>query len=449
MDPLRLSGLATNIDTETIISKLMELERRPLARVDQQAGGLTAQQSAWSDLGRVLGALKDAADTLIKPENWSLVSASATDTASVSVSVSGTPAVSSYAMTVSTLARAEAVQSATFAATDTALGFAGEVSFGDKAVTIAANDTLDGLRDKINAAGAGLTATVLQVSLGSYSLLLQSSQTGTAGVVAFTDDATNTPLGALGLLDGSGVKNVVQTAQDASFKIGGVDFTRSSNTVSDALTGLSLTLRATNTTGLTLNVSRDTAAMASRLNDFVARFNVAVDQIRRHTDRGGALAGDPALLGLSNRLTSAAMNSVAGLPDTLRNLSAAGVTLERDGHLKVDSGKLNTMLGTDPAGVSALFTTAGSGLGATFSGLLDGYTRSGGTIESLAKSFDRRLLDLQNYKATLSQMIQVREANLRREFQAMEQAVSTLRSQGSWFAAQLGQLSAFSGGGNI
>lgn len=116
--------------------------------------------------------------------------------------------------------------------------------------------------------------------------------------------------------------------------------------------------------------------------------------------------GDQALLGLSSRLTSAAMNSVAGLPDTLRNLSAAGVTL-------------------------------------------DGYTRSGGTIESLAKSFDRRLRDLQNYKATLSQMIQVRENNLRREFQAMEQAVSTLRSQGSWFAAQLGQLSAFSGGGNI
>lgn len=445
MDPLRLSGLATNLDTEAIISKLMTLEQQPLNQVNQQATTLGKQKAAWTDIGQAMSALKDAADNLSYASAWTAVSAAVTDSSALSVSVTGKPSPDSYLMKVSSLAQAEAVQSGTFAGESTALGLRGTVSFGDKSVTFDATDSLDTIRDKINAAGAGLSASVLQVSPGQYSLLLRSTQTGTAGAVAFTDDATDRPLRALGLLDGGGAKHVVQVAQDAQFSIGGVSFTRGSNTVSDALPGLTLTLKATNTTGFSLNVSTDTAGLAAKINDFVAKYNALIDKIKASTNKDGVLEADPTLLSLQGRMANLVMDSIPGLPASLSNLSSVGVTLNRDGHLNVDSNKLTQALAANPSGVGALFTTAGSGLGPAFSRMLASFTQAGGTVDTMGKTFDQRARQLQTYRDTLSQILKVREDTLRQQFKAMEQAVSTLRSQGNWLMAQLGGASAGNG----
>lgn len=446
MEPMRLGGLATGMNTEAMISKLMVLERRPLDLVQQQEAKLGKQKQAWSDISGVLNALKTTTDSLSTAATWQAATATSSDANQV-VSVSGTPTVGAYNLTVTSLAQAEGVQSGTRTSETTALNLQGTFTIGTKSITLATTDTLDGVRDKINAAGAGVTAAVIQVSTGQFSLLVQSTKTGTANVVAYTDDAVSKPLQNLGLLTVGGSKNVVQAAKDAAFTINSISFTRSSNTVTDALTGVSLTLKAVNTTGFTVTVATDTNALAAKVNDFVTKFNGVIDKITAASGKGGALEGDGALLGLKDRLITQVMNSVSGITSGPKNLSQIGVTLDRSGHLNVDSSKLNAQLSASPSGVAALFTQATTGLAPATSNLVNGYTKTGGIVGSLTKSFDNQVQRLKARETTISAMLTVKEKTLRDKFNRMEKAISTLRNQGNWLASQLGTTTTSSSSG--
>ena len=435
IDPLRLSGLGSGLDTDTMIQKLMTLERQPISRVDQQSGRLSAQKTGWADLGASINALKASADSLALATTWTVQAATPSDSTLLTATAGGSAAAGVHSLVITTLAKPEVVQSGTFGSTTGALGYQGTVTFGSKSVTVATGDSLDGLRDKINAAGAGLSASVLEVSSGAYALVLQSTQSGTAGAVAFSDDATNTPLVQLGLLTAGNAKHVAQAAVNAEFTVDGVAFTRDRNTISDAIPGVSLTLRGGGP--VQLSVSNDTATMAARVNDFAARFNALVDKIKRLTDKGGVLGADTAATALRSRLVTLVMSNVRGLPSTLQNLSQLGGTVDRDGHLSFDGVRLSAQLNADPAAAAAIFTTAGNGLGPALGSLLIGYTGAGGILGSQNQAFDRRLQDLQRTRATLQRIASQREDNLRRDFAAMDKAITTMRSQGSWISMQL------------
>ena len=448
--PSSFSGLASNIDTGGIVERLMQIERAPETQLDNNIQKVQQTKAAWTGVNGALLNLKVAGDALGDTSLWSSLGATVSDQTAAAASANASAAAGTYNITIDHLARAESDISGSFGSETNALGLSGTFSLTvggtAKSVTVATTDSLDSLRDKINKAGAGVTATVVSTTPGTFALLVQANSTGTASAIAFGDDATNHTLRSLGLLTGADAKNAVQAAQDAQFSINGLTFTRSSNTVTDAITGVTLSLKALNTTGFTLTVQSDTATMSSRIQDFVSRFNATHATISQLTGQGALLQGDSALNGIASQLATLSYNTVSGLSGP-NNLSQIGVTLQRDGTLAVDSVTLNKALGDNLTGVKALFTTATSVTVARFSTYLGGLTRSTGTLSALSQSFDSQVQDMQRQRQAMEVALNLRQETLKAQFTAMEVAVHQFQAQGNWLSSQISGLSGGASGG--
>ena len=438
--PTNFSGLSSGIDTNSLVERLMQLERLPQQRLDDKIARVQQRKSAWMNVNGALLTLKTSADALKDASLWSKLSASVSDPASATATAGAGAAAGSYNMTVSFLARAESNISASFESASDDLGLAGTfditVAGKTKSITLGTTDSLNKVRDRINEAGTGVTASVVSTTSGSYSLLVQSNSTGTANAISYSDDATNHTLQNLGLLTGGGAKNLVQTARDAEFSLNGLTFTRASNTVSDVLTGVTLTLKGENTTGFSLTVQADTAAMYGGVQDLVNRFNSAQATVRKAIERGGVLQGDPGLNDIASEMASLSYSNVPGLT-AVENLSRVGVTLQRDGSLSLDSAKLTAALTDSLSDVKAMFSTASTGVASRFSAYLDGLTSLTGTINGLSRSFDTQVQELQRQRQAMEVVLTVRQQTLKAQFLRMEEAVGRLQAQGNWLTAQI------------
>lgn len=444
ISPISFSGLASGLDTSGIIKKLMSLEEQPLGRLDRKIGQLNARKGAWSDINSALVGLKLAADALNTATLWTGTLASSSDPNALAATAATGAVAGSYNMTVTALARAESDISKSFASETTALGYQGtfsiQVNGTTKSVTVSTTDTLDSVRDKINAAGAGVAASVVSTSPGAFSLLVQSKDTGTVNAISYTDDTTNTTLKNLGLLTAGGAKNVQQAALDAQFTINGLAFTRSSNTVTDAISNMTLNLKGINTTGFTLSAQPDVAGMTGKIQAFVNAYNNARATLSKQTAKGEMLMGDATANSLVNSMASLVYTKVAGLPDSLNNLSQIGITLQRDGSLALDASKLSTALANNQAGVQSLFMAATNGIAVQFSAAIDKFTGSTGTISGLNSSFDRQVSALTTQRQNMATLLQVTERRLRDKFTQLETTLSRSQSQGQWLSGQLAKL---------
>lgn len=448
--PGNFSGLASNLDTSGIVDRLMQIERMPEQKLDDEIKQVQQKKAAWLGINSTLLNLNTAAEGLTDSTLWSALGATVTDQTALTATAGSGAVAGTFNLTVDRLAVAESVISSDFDSETTALNLTGTfnitVAGTTKSIAVAAADTLNSLRGKINQAGAGVSASVVSKTPGSFALLVAANGTGTANAITLTDDAAHHTLQSLGLLTGGGAKNVVQAAQDAQFTVNGLTFTRPTNTVSDAIKGVTLNLQGLNTTGLTLTVQTDTATMAGRIQDFVSKYNAAHAAISKQTAQGALLQGDSGLNGIGYQLSSLSYSTVAGLSG-LNNLSQIGITLQRDGSLSVDSAKLTAALSSRLSDVQALFATDKTGLAVQFSTYLNGLTRANGTLDGMNQSFDRQVQDLRGQRQRMEVALTTREQTLKAEFLQMEQAVSQFQAQGNWLSSQLRGLTGGSSSG--
>ncbi len=253
---------------------------------------------------------------------------------------------------------------------DKLMGLAASVSgtFAVNGVSITydtATDTLNSLASRINSAGAsGVTASVVSVTEAGGKVTQRLQITDDSGAPTFSKDA-NGLLGMLGITQAATPSgNVLSDAQDAQFKLDGLLLTRPSNTVTDALTGVTLNLLAENKS-TTLTFSRDTEAAAKSVNGFVTAYNDAVKAIRaQFTYTAGsatpALFGDSTLQQVQDELISTVTNAMQGLPEGFRTLADIGITLGADNTLSVNDATLNAALAKSPDSVAKMFTEFGS-----------------------------------------------------------------------------------------
>ncbi|MCC6443738.1 MAG: flagellar filament capping protein FliD [Armatimonadetes bacterium] len=228
-----------------------------------------------------------------------------------------------------------------------------------------ASDSLTDIAAHINAAGiAGVSASVESVSDGS-SVTYRLKITG-ADTPVLTDDRNI--LTGLGVLKNDAA-NQLTAAQDALFTVDGLWASKSSNTVSDLIPGVTLTLLAAdaaNPKTATLSFERDVAGIKSAVNNFVDSYNTAIGFIKdqftfdSETMENGVLFGDYTLQGIQTDLVEAVSETVDGLPASMSMLSQAGITLDQNNRLVVNDAKLTQALNTDPNGVMELFRTGGT-----------------------------------------------------------------------------------------
>jgi flagellar hook-associated protein 2 len=458
-------GTGSGLDLESIVTKLMTVEQQPLTDLSTKQAKLQSQVSAFGALQGTLSALQGAAQALSSASTFAAVSATLTDTSVMSASVSGGATAANYTISVGQLAQAQVLRSDTNYAntTDTfntgsiALSVGGAVATN---ITIdSSNNTLSGIRDAINAANAGVSASIVNDGTTNR-LLLSSNTTGlTAGAisVAVTDSGSG-GTNALSGLDGA---SLLQTQEplDAKFSINGLSVTRSSNTVSDAIDKVTFTLTKAGTIAspitTQLAVAKNTATTLATITSFVSAYNSVVKQIKSlssydaTTNKAAVLTGDSTLRNIRSQLSNTLIGKVSGISGGISTLSDIGISLQKDGTLSADTNKLQAALTDTSKDVAGLFgsTTAGqTGIAVNFNNLMTSLVGTSGTLISRTDGINQSIKYITKQQTALSLHLTKIEANYRAQFSALDTTVASMQATSTYLTQQLTYLQSLATG---
>ena len=356
-----IGGIASGLDTNSIVSQLMQIERIPLGQVQQRKTTFQQRNDAWSQISTRLSALRDKLKAIDEGSDWkSFAKATSSNESALGVSITGSPADQTVSFQISRLATAHQMASGTNLTASSDLVGAGTFSITiggtQHDIVTDGSTSLADLASQINGLDAGVNAAVVTVDTGSVKLMLTSEETGDASQFTVTNG-----LGTMGTF------GTVEEGLDAQLTLGSgagaITVERSSNVVDDLIEGVTLTLTATTTSPVTVAVNTDVDTAATKIEEFVTELNSALSTISSKTrtaSEGGANAGplsaDSTARGLKLSLRSAISGVVAGLSGTYRTASSVGISLTRDGAVELDSTKLREALEADFDGVMQLFS---------------------------------------------------------------------------------------------
>ncbi len=431
-------GLASGLDTNTIVDKLVQIQSRPLDLLRKRQGALRTQVSLLADLLSKLSALRDAARSLADGGVLGLKPTSAN--VSFTAAPGSNAVAGSYAVQVTALAQAAKARSQAFAAGEVVQG--GTLSLTVQgtayAVAVADGSALEDVAAAIRLSGAPVSAVVLDDGTSRY-LSITARDTGhpLAGAPAdaltiaeATTGATGRPLAAA----------VFQQARNATVLVDGLTFVRQGNSVSDAVPGTTLSLRTQGGAAEDLVLANDPDGTRAKLQTFVDAYNAVISLVQKQlgvkpeTDRESTLAGDPSLRSLQSALQQIGAATVPGLP-TVRALADLGVRTQRDGTLAIDGTTLSRAIATDAAAVNAVFATATTGISALVGTLADGFTRAGdGILSARRDSLNRTVSSMDVQAEALQKRLDRYRETLVAQFAAMERVVSGLRASGNYLA---------------
>lgn len=434
-----VSGLASGLDSASIVDKLVQLESAPITLLQKRQQGISAQVSALGDLASRLSALEAAATDL---GGGAIGLAVAGGTSTFGATADSTAVPGDYALQVTATAQAAKWRSGGFAAADAVTG--GTLSIASQGTTydvaVADGATLADVAAAIRASGAPVYASVLTTGSSSYLAVTNRDSgfplTGTpADGLTITESSTGTLGKPLGFAQ-------VQAAANAAFTVDGLSFARTSNLVADALPGVTLTLKSAGVAE-TLSVSVDADATRARLQKFADAYNAVTALLNQQlitapgSDRGSSLAGDTAVRGLQLQLQSLLSASVPGLA-TVRSLADLGLKASgTDGTLSVDATALAGALARDPAAANAVFGQAGTGLSALTGALVESYVNPvDGILTGDRSSLTDEVSSLQKQQADLQARVDAYRATLQAQFAAMESVVAQLKATGNFLTAQ-------------
>ena len=396
MAGLSSPGIGSGLDVNTLVSKLMSVEQAPLTRLDTEEVSYQAKISALGNLKGSIASLQSSVAALNDPTRFTARTASSSDSTVLSGSASTIAAAGSYSVVVKTLAQAQNLSSSTGFATTTATVGTGSLTFkfgtlsggppatdftlnpdrGTHTVTIdASHNTLGGIADAINAANFGVSASIINDgSTNGNRLVLTSTLTGAANEMKIEADALASPMAAFTfdpLNAGTSAMTENQAAQDATLTINGLAVSKASNTVTDAIHGVTLNLlkvsagTAPNQTPTTLTVARDDSGTQAAVQSFVKAYNDAAKALADasaydpNTKQAGPLQGDPSVLNTQSQLRSLLSKPLKSPGGGLTTLSDIGVAFQKDGSLALDSSKLAKVLADPTKDVSTLFAAVG------------------------------------------------------------------------------------------
>lgn len=433
MAGITISGLASGLDVESIVSQLMQLERAPRLRMELRQGQAKARQDALREIRTKLQAVADAAAALRSPGLWAdtqEVQSSAPDTVAARRLAGAGPG--GYAIAVTQLARAE---QRTFDYTPPA--GATQLTINGATVDLAAGASL---ADAVAAINAKPETGVYAVEVGGR-LVLSSRQTGAAATISAAGE---------GLVEDP---SKLKAGLDALFTVDGVAMSSASNVVTDAVPGLELTLKATGAATVSVgNPGADKEAIEKAVKAFVDSYNAALDLVRSRLSEErvpkpktqaeanrGVLFGDTQLSGLLaglRRLVSESGLGALGVGTGAPNSGSGSGSPAVAGRLVFDPAKLAEALEADPSAVRALWAGP-EGFGAALDELLKPAIGSGGAIAQRLDSIAAESKRLSEAMARLDTRLERREARLQAQFAALENLLTKSQSQALWLSGQL------------
>ena len=412
MPSISSPGIGSGIDVAGLVNQLVAAEGRPaLLRLDRKEARLTAEISALGTLKSALSEFQQAQNSLKDISTIQLNSAALSRQDLFSVTADSKAVAGVYNVEVTTLAQAEKLASKAFQNTTDVLG-TGSLTFrfgtydsGTNSFTTnpdksshsiiidTSKNTLQGIRDAVNEGDIGVTASIINDGTGNR-LVFSSVDTGTANGLQITvsgdsvgDNIDDTGLSQLAYDPttagvGSG-KNLSQTvvAKDAVLKVDGITVTRSSNTLTGVIEGVTLNLIKEELGTVTkLTIANDDSSISAAVNQFVDSFNTLKQTFNSLTGfdaeaaTSGILLGDATARSIESQVRRLLGVTIDGLSGSLRSLVDIGVSTERDGTLSIDNTELQEAIDENGLDVVRLFAESGTASDSLidFSGFQDG-----------------------------------------------------------------------------
>lgn len=447
---INFSGLASGLDTGAIIEALVAVERRPITAMGERQKELRTRKNLFADLDSLLDKLKSAADKIRTTSNFLDFKVNVDKDDFLTATANSQAQSGTYDIEVTSLARAKVAASngrpdkdATDYGQGTLLitqnGQTRQVEIGNGA------STLEDIANGINAAGLDVQAQVMdtgQAGANRYKLVVSGTKTGAANTFSIAVDTASTAITNL-VAELQTPANQVATASDAVLKVNGVEIRRTTNSVTDAITGVTLDLKAAATGQLTrVTVTTDITKTAEKVKGFVDAYNAVVDFIANQSvvdDKGNTKAplfGDVTLRSVKSSLRGILGGSVDTGNPAYALLAQVGVTAERDGKLTLDTAKLETAIGNDEDAVERLFADASRGIAVRIKDQVETFTDSvDGLFKARNEGFDRQIKDFDTRIANAERRIEAYEQQLKSRFAAMEALVGRLQGQGGALSA--------------
>ena len=453
MAGLSAPGLTSGLDVKSLVSQLMAVEKQPLAALNKKEASYLAKISAFGSLKSALSALKTSAESLVPSigstavEKYTTTSASLSDSTLINASATNAASTGLYTLSDIVLAKAQQIHKTgltmpTDAGTlDITVGTGNTVS-----VKIAANSTLSSVRDAINNSSAGVTASIINDGTNDV-LIMTAKSSGASNTITVQGSTTAGSGTAFDIFDyaAPGTNNgwtQHTPAGNASLKINGIPVTSTTNSVSSAINGISLELVKDGVGPTTLTVSKSNSTITTGLNTFITAYNSAVSTMKSlgnynaETKTASTLTGDSTLQTAQAQLRTALFEANGGTNANLQRLSDLGVSVQRDGTLKLDSGKLSAAISRDASGVAQLVADVGSRFKSVTSSLID----SDGVVSSKVDGINRTVKDIGKRRDALNLLLTKIEANYTRQFTALDVQLTKLQSIGTSLTSQLASL---------
>lgn len=473
-----IPGLGSGMDVKGMVSALVSAEATPKTlQLDRLEKANTAKVSALGQFRSALSTFQTALGKLNDPALFEKRGATSSSTETVSIKADAKAVPGNYNVQVFNLAQTSKVALAGFDNSSDAIGSGTlTINVGDEALDIdLSNANLTDIRDAINAAGkdSGLSATIVSDPNGGGGsrLVLSSTESGTGNDISV---AATGDLSELAYAPPSGVEaefkpgevdadnpraaRVISYSRDANLAIDGINLSSASNTVEDAIDGVTLTLNKAqteealaNAETVNLGVTEDRAAVRKSINDFVDAYNAMLKSVNTLTNvtpiadgntepLAAELVGDASVRSFMNAMRNelGSVSSEGGI----RILADLGVSTQKDGTLAVDNTKMNKALDNNFEQVNAFFTGE-QGLMARMEARVEPYTKSGGILDNRTKALQNTLTGpggVDDQRETLAARLTKLESRLLAQFNAMDMLVSQMSSTGNFLTAQLDSL---------
>ncbi|MCX2802158.1 flagellar filament capping protein FliD [Microbulbifer thermotolerans] len=444
-------GIGSGLDLNGLLDDLESAERQQLTPIVAQQQSYQAKISAFGQLESALDSLRQAALELSEADGFTDVKSSLSGEA-LSATVGDEAVVGSYEIEVTQRARNYSIATEGVADKEALLG-AGTIQFtfasdsgpsgGAAEVEVTAEDSsLEGIRDAINAADIGVVASIINDGSDQpYRLVLSSAETGTEAAiasVAFSGDLQSS-------LNTDGTTEV--EAQDAKLKVNGIDITSQSNRVEDAIQGITLDLEDTGS--VSLEITRDTAAIEGKISGFVSAYNNLQDTISsltsydQETGSAGVLIGNVTVQSVESRLRNT-LTDVLTSSGTFNSLSDLGITLEVDGTLTLDEEALGDLVAEQLSDLTQFFAGVADedGLADRLDTVLGAMLDEDGTLDSATSGLESSIERLQERYEDTEARIDSTIERYRTQFTQLDLLITQMNTTSTYLTQQFEALSA-------
>ncbi|MCA3159125.1 MAG: flagellar filament capping protein FliD [Burkholderiales bacterium] len=478
MSGLSVPGIGSGLDINSLVERLMAVERQPLTALATKKGMIESKISALGQIRSSLDALKTAAQRMTTQDKLLTLKTTVADTSIATVSTSNSATPASFSLEVEQLASAQKLSSPEFASASSSLGNAAgsvTIEFGtysagiytlnpDRAaftVNVEADKmTPEGIRDVINQANKEVSASLVNSGTGVM-LVLTNAKTGANQHMRLSvsdPDGNNTDNAGLSQLAynpaasvGNG-KNMSErvAAQDARVKIDGISITSRTNTLDQSIAGLTISLLKTNDDSpTTMTTTRDDSQVKTAVNSFITAYN-NLNKLVRDLTKYDATNREAAILNGESTVRNV-LSQVRGLlskqygSTSLPTLSELGITTQSDGSIRLDATKFDSTFSSKRDAVVALFTqstggTEGDGFAGTVEDLITSLTDNNGLLDARTDGLNASLKNLNSKEDQIEARLSQIEQRYRTQFVTLDRNLNSLQSLSAYLQQQLASI---------